>query len=240
MKLVFPIVVRVERGEMVPGEVLERHFGVSRLADLPCRKDNGEEENEIQTLLDEVEAHGIPSKRNVLVQPRDGRELLYDCKVYACVEHNGTATILAFEILETFTASGHNDVLIDGESSLEPGRVDASEDAPTAGDGQSSGSRSDPGAGESASSRAADPRRRVQRTAARMRSVLAALRVDASSLRFAAEEELGVQHDGPHGLQHDAELESTPVGVQFRGGPGVSTAAAERDVRREVRRGTRN
>jgi hypothetical protein len=71
VELVFPLVVSVEDGNMKPLSQVQEHFGdrVHGLADLETLRDDGSYSLEIQELVNEVEATGMPSKRNSVIRP---------------------------------------------------------------------------------------------------------------------------------------------------------------------------
>ena len=112
VELNFPIVVRVQNGRLQPGSDLSRHFGVGviELVDLLCLKDSGAYDYGILTLVNEVAATGKSAKRNVVVTPVGGA-MVFQCSVCACQELGKEATILGFEIYESWEANA--DLVID-------------------------------------------------------------------------------------------------------------------------------
>jgi hypothetical protein len=101
----FSIVVHVQHGRILQSSVFLPHFGVevSEVADLLSRKDDGNYEEEIAELVNEVELTGKPAKRKALIKPGDSATV-FDCSVYAFFEIDGAATVLGFEIGESWPA----------------------------------------------------------------------------------------------------------------------------------------
>ena len=104
LRLVFPIVVLVESGNVESPQAFKRHLGVdvANLADLPALRNDGTSGFDVSSLVSEVESTGRPSKRSLVLHPRGAAEL-FRCSLYAVRPVYGTGAILGVEILETWS-----------------------------------------------------------------------------------------------------------------------------------------
>ena len=104
LRLVFPIVVLVESGNVESPQAFKRHLGVevANLTDLPALRNDGTTGFDVSSLVSEVESTGRPSKRSLVLHPRGAAEL-FRCSLYAVRPVYGTGAILGVEILETWS-----------------------------------------------------------------------------------------------------------------------------------------
>jgi hypothetical protein len=117
LELAFPVVVSVERdGSIVEAsDDLQQHFGVEvpTVDDLLCRRDDlSDYEPAVAALISDVERTRKPAKRNFMIRPR-GATMVVEASVCATSDINRSATILCFDIRESFPAGLFDDIQSD-------------------------------------------------------------------------------------------------------------------------------
>ena len=132
--LMFPVVVLVCDGHIIPAEEstapTEQIFGarVSNLLDLPEENATGDGSTELERLVDEVKASGLPAKRNLAVRPLGGSRV-FQCSVCAVFADRRRGVLVGFDIRESWeiaTVEEPQADIVDSSSLEQPGSSDQS------------------------------------------------------------------------------------------------------------------